>query len=100
MEIFQQEPDGRPREMKKLMGRRNYVAIVAYDPEVVQGTYGRTDMGRGGGKLSLAVDFIVQGDGGGAGASGFSAVGGGAIGGGGGVIKYGPVIIPSLELGR
>ncbi|KAL9605604.1 MAG: hypothetical protein Q9179_001221, partial [Wetmoreana sp. 5 TL-2023] len=38
MEIFQQEPDGRPREMKKLMGRRNYVAVVAYDPEVVQGT--------------------------------------------------------------
>ncbi|KAL8646523.1 MAG: hypothetical protein Q9210_006093, partial [Variospora velana] len=38
MEIFQAEGDGRPREMKKLMGRRNYVAIVAYDPEVVQGT--------------------------------------------------------------
>lgn len=88
MEIFQQEPDGRPREMKKLMGRRNYVAVVAYDPEVVQGTYGRTDMGRGGGKLSLAVDFIVQGD-----------VGSGALS-GGGVNKYGPVIIPSLEFGR
>lgn len=85
MEIFQAEPDGRPREMKKLMGRRNYVAVVAYDPEVVQGTYGRTDMGRGTGKLSLAVDFIVQGD---------------AAGGFGGVNKYGPVIIPSLEFGR
>lgn len=83
MEIFTAEPDGRPREMKKLMGRRNYVAIVAYDPEVVQGTYGRTDMVGGGGKLSLAVDFMVQGE--------------GAYG---GVGKYGPVIVPSLEFGR
>ncbi|KAL9029329.1 MAG: hypothetical protein Q9196_002418 [Gyalolechia fulgens] len=59
MEIFQAEPDGRPREMKKLMGRKDYVAVVAYDPEVVPETYGRTDMGRGTGKLSLALDFIV-----------------------------------------
>lgn len=83
MEIFQAEPDGRPREMKKLMGRRNYVAIVAYDPEIVQGTYGKTDMGTGSGRLSLAADFLVQGDGAYAGVS-----------------KYGPVIIPSLEYGR
>lgn len=88
MEIFQQEPDGRPREMKKLMGRRNYVVMVAYDPEVVQGTYGRTDMAKGTGKLSLAVDFIVQSD---PNAGGFSS---------GGVNKYGPVIIPTLEFGR
>jgi hypothetical protein len=80
MEIFQTEPDGRPREHKKLNGRRNYVALVAYDPEVVQGTFGRTDMATGGGRLSLAADFMVQGD--------------------GGVCKYGPVIIPSLEYGR
>jgi len=84
MEIFQTEPDGRPRELKRLMGRRNYVAIVSYDPEVVQGTYGRTDMGLGGGRLSLAVDFMVQGEG----------------GYGGGVSKYGPVVVPSLEFGR
>ena len=84
MEIFQAEPDGRAREMKRLMGRRNYVAVVAYDPEVVQGVYGRTDMGRGGGRLSLAADFMVQGE-------------GGAYG---GVSKYGPVIVPSLEFGR
>ena len=88
MEIFQAEPDGRPREQKRLMGRRNYVAVVAYDPEVVQGTYGATTPGgpgggAGGGKLSLAADFMVQGDGGFAGVS-----------------KYGPVIIPSLEFGR
>ena len=89
MEIFQAEPDGRPREYKRLMGRRNYVAIVAYDPEVVQGTYGATTPSpgqgqtAGGGKLSLAADFMVQGDG------GLVAVN-----------KYGPVIIPSLEYGR
>lgn len=83
MEIFQSEPDGRPRDHKKLMGRRNYVAIVAYDPEVINGTYGRTDMSHGGGKLSLAADFMVQCDGAHAGVS-----------------KYGPVIIPSLEYGR
>lgn len=83
MEIFAAEPDGRPRDARKLMGRRNYVAIVAYDPEIVQGTYGRTDMNVGGGKLSLAVDFMVQTD-----------------GLHGGVSKYGPVIVPSLEFGR
>lgn len=91
MEVFQAEPDGRPRELKRLMARRNYVAVVAYDPEVVQGTFGRTDMGVGTGRLSLAVDFMVQGE-----------VGGGAYGGGvgGGVSKYGPVVVPSLEFGR
>lgn len=87
MEIFQAEPDGRPREMKKLMGRRNYVAIVAYDPEALQqqqGAFGgRVEEGKGPGKLSLAVDFMVQGD------AQF-----------GGVNKYGPVIVPSLEFGR
>jgi hypothetical protein len=82
MEIFIAEPDGRPREGKKLMGRRNYVAVVAYDPEIVGGTFGRTDMGTGGGKLSLACDFMVQAEG------------------GLGVSKYGPVIVPSLEFGR
>ncbi len=87
MEIFPVEPDGRQREMKKLMGRRNYVAIVAYDPEVVTGSFGNTSMhGVGGGKLSLAVDFMVQTD-----ASGMGAAG---------VTKYGPVIVPSLEYGR
>lgn len=87
MEIFQTEPDGRVREMKKLMGRRNYVAIVAYDPEALQqqqaGFGGRVEEGKGAGRLSLAVDFMVQGD------AQF-----------GGVNKYGPVIVPSLEFGR
>lgn len=87
MEIFAAEPDGRQREMRKLMGRRNYVAIVAYDPEVVTGSFGQTSMHcTGTGKLSLAVDFMVQTDASGMGASG--------------VTKYGPVIVPSLEYGR
>lgn len=87
MEIFAAEPDGRQRDMRKLMGRRNYVAIVAYDPEVVTGTFGQTNMhGTATGKLSLAVDFMVQTD-----AAGMGAVG---------VTKYGPVIVPSLEYGR
>ena len=67
------------------MARRNYVAVVAYDPEVVNGTFGRTDMQGGGkaGKLSLAADFLVQGE--------------GAYG---NVVKFGPVVVPSLEYGR
>jgi hypothetical protein len=83
MEIFGQDVTGQPREMKRLMGRRNYVACVAFDPEVVQGAFGSTTPGQGGGRLSLAIDFMVQGDGVYAGA-----------------VKYGPVIVPSLEYGR
>lgn len=64
------------------MARRNYVAIVAYDPEQVQGTFGRTDMA-GGAKLSLAADFMIQGE-----------------GPYGAVVKYGPVVVPGLEYGR
>ncbi|CAG8972930.1 hypothetical protein HYALB_00001350 [Hymenoscyphus albidus] len=88
MEIFRTDTSGGPREMKKLMGRRNYVAFVAYDPEAIsaggQGYAASVHSGQQGlAKLSLAVDFVVQGDG------GFSAP-----------TKYGPVIIPSLEFGR
>lgn len=83
MEIFQTEPDGRPREYKKLMGRRNYIAAVAYDPEAAPGVYTGSDAGQGSGKLSLAVDFMCQSDGAHSGVS-----------------KYGPVIVPSLEYGR
>jgi len=91
MEIFQADVNGGPREMKKLMGRRNYVAFVAYDPNDLSMGMGRESLYGGSvrsgqqglSKLSLAVDFVVQGDG------GFNAP-----------IKYGPVIIPSLEFGR
>lgn len=84
MEIFQTDTNGNARELKKLMGRRNYAAFVAYDPEMVAGGGGSVRSGSQGlAKLSLAVDFIVQGDG------SFNAP-----------TKYGPVIIPSLEFGR
>ncbi|KAI9656991.1 MAG: hypothetical protein M1829_000348 [Trizodia sp. TS-e1964] len=84
MEIFQLDVTGTPRELKRLMGRRNYVAIVAYDPEaMVAQTPGYADAGGNIPKLSLAFDFMVQGDG------AYSAP-----------TKYGPVIVPSLEFGR
>lgn len=84
MEIFQTDVTGQPREYRKLMSRRNYVAVVAYDPELVNSAYGQMgnghQMGMGSGKLNLAVDFMVQGDG------LYPSV-----------AKYGPVIVPSLE---
>jgi PhoD-like phosphatase len=83
LEIFASDVNGAARDMKRLMNRRNYVACVAFDPELVQGAFGNTSPGKGGGRLSLAVDFMVQGDGGYVGA-----------------VKYGPVIVPSLEYGR
>lgn len=91
MEIFQTDVAGQQREHRKLMGRRNYVAIVGYDPDSVNAAYsGISPVPQTPGiapgafpKLSLAVDFLVQGE--------------GAFG---NVIKYGPVIVPSLELGR
>ncbi|KAH7132038.1 hypothetical protein B0J11DRAFT_214679 [Dendryphion nanum] len=83
MEIFTQDVNGTTREYKRLMGRRNYVACVIYDPEIVNGTFGQAVPGQGSGKLSLAVDFMVQNDG------PYSAP-----------MKYGPVIVPSLEYGR
>ena len=125
MELFTQEPDGRARECRRLMNRRGYLAIVPYDPEIIQGTFGNGTDGTqkgsaGAGKLNLAVDFMVQGEvgaggGGGGGGGGYggggvggygagggdgSAAGGGGGGGGGIVSKYGPVVIPGLEFGR
>ncbi|KAF2876252.1 hypothetical protein BDV95DRAFT_602257 [Massariosphaeria phaeospora] len=83
MEIFTQDVNGTAREYKRLMGRRNYVACVIYDPEIVNGTFGQAVPGQGSGKLSLAVDFMVQNEG------PYSPP-----------MKYGPVIVPSLEYGR
>ncbi|KAI9749890.1 MAG: hypothetical protein M1815_002213 [Lichina confinis] len=94
LEIFKVEVNGVQREHRRLMARRNYVACVAFDPDLVGGGaaaaasassaasmsngYGPTK-----GTLSLAIDFMVQGEG----------IYGTAI-------KYGPVVIPSLEFGR
>lgn len=85
MEIFQTDVNGQPREHRKLMARRNYVAIVAYDPEIASANpFGQNPATQGQkSKLSLAADFMVQGD------SAYANV-----------VKYGPVIVPSLEHGR
>ncbi|KAK8088856.1 hypothetical protein PG997_003817 [Apiospora hydei] len=87
MEIFHTDASGAPRELKKLMGRRNYIACVAYDPEAIAGTQYAASIANGQqqglSKLSLAIDFIVQGDG------AFTSP-----------TKYGPVIVPHLEFGR
>lgn len=86
MEIFTLDAAGAQNTgNRRLMAKRNYVAIVAYDPEAVNGSFGRPSAPgqQGSGKLSLAADFLVQGE--------------GAYG---GVMKYGPVVIPSLEFGR
>jgi hypothetical protein len=99
MEIFHTDASGGAREHKKLMARRNYVAIVAYDPDAVNGGgppqqqqqqqpggyAASVASGNSGGlsKLSLAVDFVVQGDG------PYQAT-----------TKYGPVIVPHLDFGH
>ncbi|CAJ2501067.1 Uu.00g039200.m01.CDS01 [Anthostomella pinea] len=84
MEIFHTDASGHPRELKKLMGRRNYVTVVAYDPEAIPGTqYAANATTQGLSRLSLAIDFVVQGDG------AFTTP-----------TKYGPVIVPHLEFGR
>ncbi|KAK3328976.1 hypothetical protein B0H66DRAFT_596582 [Apodospora peruviana] len=96
MEIFHTDASGTAREHKKLMARRNYVAIVAYDPDAANGgatgangsqyaaSVASGQSGNNGlSKLSLAVDFVVQGDG------AFTST-----------TKYGPVIVPHLEFGH
>ncbi|KAJ6446241.1 WW domain-containing protein [Purpureocillium lavendulum] len=90
MEIFHTDASGASRELKKLMGRRNYVAFVAYDQEAANQapfspnpSVSSQQQQQGLSKLSIAVDFVVQGDG------PFQAT-----------TKYGPVIIPHLEFGR
>lgn len=115
LELFATDVNGQPREMKRLMGRRNYAIFCVFDPEAVEGAFaaqGLESKGvqpQGAGRVSLAVDLMVQSDG---------ANGGGIAGGppgmpgsstqwngGGGAfgavtVKYGPVIVPNLEYGR
>lgn len=95
MEIFHNDASGTARELKKLIGRRNYAAFVAYDQDAaaqaqpfspapsVSNFGSQLQQQQGLSKLSLAVDFVVQGDG------AFTAP-----------TKYGPVIVPHLEFGR
>ena len=82
---------------RRIMARRNYIAGTLFGEEqqgmgllgglmspgaVTPGGWG----GVGGGKLSLAVDFIVQAE-----------TPGGAMG---GTQKFGTVVVPALEFGR
>lgn len=97
MEIFHTDASGAAREYKKLMARRNYVAIVAFDPDAIAGGGQQAAVQGGPGyaasvasgsqsglsKLNLAVDFVVQGDG------PYHTT-----------TKYGPVIVPHLEYGH
>ncbi|KAJ9645066.1 hypothetical protein H2199_003070 [Coniosporium tulheliwenetii] len=83
MEIFAVDVDGRPREWKRLMGRRNYGVGCIFDPEIVMGTFGQANPGHGSGRLSISIEFVVQNEG----------VYGQPV-------KYGPVVVPSLEYGR
>lgn len=77
IELFQTDVNGQIRELKKLMGRRNYAIFVAFDP---QPQYDPSLMKPG--ALSLAVDFIVQGE-------GIYPT-----------VKYGPVVIPRVDSGQ
>lgn len=96
LEIFAQDVTGHAREMKRLMGRRNYCAVVSFDPEAVSEAFGQSVAGSikegvGGGhsgSVSLAVDFFVQADN--TGANFASAQ----------TVKYGPLTIPAVPPGH
>jgi len=46
-------------------------------------------VGEGGGRISLAFDFMVQ-----------TELGAAPMGGGGATVKYGPIVVPSCDYGR
>ena len=81
MELFQTDVTGQPLNNRRLMPRRNYVAMVAYDPSHMQA--GVQPPQPSNGRLSLAADFMVQGE-----------------GSYGNVVKFGPVVVPPLDIGR
>lgn len=111
LDLFSADPSGQPSATKRLMGRRNYAIFCVFDPEAVEGAFQASGMGekgvgvQGAGRVSLAVDLMVQGDGTAAGVpaqgpsmgmQGFGQPGGGMSS----TVKYGPVIVPNLEYGR
>lgn len=81
IELFQNDVTGGPKEGKKLMGRRNYAIFVAFEPQGMMPP-GMVKPGMAGGPVSLAVEFIVQGEG------MYPTV------------KYGPVVVPRVEYGQ
>ncbi|KAK6334087.1 hypothetical protein TWF696_002589 [Orbilia brochopaga] len=82
IELFATDINGTPRAEKKLMARRNFAIFAAYEAnqqvEYMQGAAPEKFVP----PLSLAVDFIVQGDG------VYSTTS-----------KYGPIVIPRCEYG-
>jgi len=160
LEVFHTDVDGRPRdgrETKRLLGRRGWLACVAFDPVYVRGAFGEQAesqhgsgngggsqasaprwppgpvasvaaaqsygggsassngnrqswgessqatltpsraagmsmgaVGEGGGRISLAFDFMVQTE------LGVSSMGGGNSA----TVKYGPIVVPSCDYGR
>ena len=83
MELFQVDVTNQPLTNRRLMPRRNYVAMVAYDPAYMQAGHGAQPPQPSNGRLSLAADFMVQGE-----------------GSYGNVVKFGPVVVPPLDIGR
>ncbi|KAL5614371.1 uncharacterized protein BROUX77_000208 [Berkeleyomyces rouxiae] len=93
MEIFHTDASGTQRELKRLMGRRNYISVTSMDSEYVDHIQQQQQVQMQMGflqppitgpesKLTLQIDFVVQGDG------AFTTP-----------TKYGPVYLPHLELG-
>jgi len=83
IELFANDVNGQPRAEKKLLPRRNYAIFAAYETQaVVDYSMPVVAEKQGTNPLSLAVDFIVQGDG------IYSTTS-----------KYGPVVIPRCEFG-
>ena len=80
MEIFAADVDGRQRELRRLMGRRNYLACVAFDPEVAQGAFGSGGGQNGGGGPVGSGGGSGGGDGGGGGGTHTGGDGGGGLG--------------------
>ena len=80
IELFATDVNGAPRADKKLMARRNYAIFAAYEAQAIDYTMPLPE--KYSPPLSLAVDFIVQGDG------VYSTTS-----------KYGPVVIPRCEYG-
>lgn len=82
IELFVNDVHGGMKEGKKLMGRRNYAIFVAFEPQMSAPNMGAKPSMGGGSPISLAVDFIVQGEG------MYPTV------------KYGPVVVPRVEYGK
>ncbi|EWC46268.1 hypothetical protein DRE_04439 [Drechslerella stenobrocha 248] len=81
IDLFATDINGTPRAEKKLMARRNYTIFAAYEANQ-QVEYMHQVPEKYVPPLSLAVDFIVQGDG------VYSTTS-----------KYGPIVIPRCEYG-